>query len=140
VQKIDVSLEEMYNGGDFSIEVDRQCLCEGCNGVGGSDPSAVRECGTCDGEGVQMVMQQLGPGMYTQARRKCADCEGEGTLFDKKKMCKKCKGKKIGRKACQHKVDLDKGTPSGHKITLHGKGHQVPEADVEDGDLIIVVE
>lgn len=26
------------------------------------------------------------------------------------------------------------------KIMLHGKGHQVPDADVEDGDLIIVVQ
>lgn len=49
VEKIEVTLEEMYNGNDFTIEVDRQGLCDACGGVGGSDPSAVRECGTCDG-------------------------------------------------------------------------------------------
>jgi DnaJ-class molecular chaperone len=113
----------MYNGHEFSIEVDRQGLCDGCDGVGGSDPSAVRECGTCDGQGVQMVMQQLGPGMYTQARKKCSDCGGEGELMDKKKMCKKCKGKKVERQKKQHKIQLDKGAPNGDKITLHGHGH-----------------
>lgn len=84
-------------GHEFSIEVDRQGLCDACNGVGGSDPSAVSECGTCDGQGVVMKMQQLGPGMYTQARAKCSDCNGEGELMDKKKLCKKCKGKKVER-------------------------------------------
>jgi DnaJ family protein A protein 2 len=44
-----------------------------------------------------MKMQQLGPGMYTQARAKCSDCNGEGELMDKKKLCKKCKGKKVER-------------------------------------------
>lgn len=60
-----MTLEEIYNGKEFPIEVERQGLCEACNGVGGSDPSAVRECGTCDGRGVVMAMQMLGPGMYT---------------------------------------------------------------------------
>jgi len=97
MEKIDVTLEELYNGHEFSIEVERQGLCTGCDGIGGSDASAVRECGTCDGQGVQMKMQQLGPGMYTQARVRCSDCGGEGELMDKKKMCKQCKGKKVER-------------------------------------------
>jgi len=67
-----------------------------------------------------MVMMQMGPGMYTQARRKCADCNGEGTMIDRKKVCKKCNGKKIGRQKKQHKVPLDKGCPTGERITLSG--------------------
>jgi DnaJ family protein A protein 2 len=65
VEQIEVTLEEIYNGKEFAIEVERQGLCVSCDGVGGSDPSAVRECGTCDGRGVVMAMQMLGPGMYT---------------------------------------------------------------------------
>lgn len=65
VEQIEVTLEEVYNGKEVAIEVERQGLCESCKGIGGSDASAVRECGTCDGRGVVMKMQMLGPGMYT---------------------------------------------------------------------------
>lgn len=65
VEQIEVSLEEIYNGKEFTIGVERQGLCEACGGIGGSDKNAVRECGTCDGRGVVMAMQMLGPGMYT---------------------------------------------------------------------------
>ena len=52
MQQVEVTLDELYNGKEFAISVDRQALCEACNGVGGSDPSAVRECGGCDGAGI----------------------------------------------------------------------------------------
>lgn len=94
---MEVTLEEIYNGKEFSIEVDKQGLCKSCKGVGGSDASAVRECGTCDGRGVVMAMQMLGPGMFTQTRKRCDDCDGDGKLMDRSKVCKKCKGKKVER-------------------------------------------
>ena len=78
--------------------------------------------------------------MYTQARKKCADCNGEGEIMDKKKMCKKCKGKKVERQKKKHKIELDKGAPNGDKIVMSGHGHQIPDLDTEDGDLIIVIQ
>ena len=50
-EQVEVTLEEVYNGKELKIEVERQALCEACDGVGGSDPNAVRECGACDGRG-----------------------------------------------------------------------------------------
>ena len=136
-RQIEVTLEDMYNGKQLKLNVERQRLCGGCNGVGGSDPSAVRQCGTCGGKGVQRVMVQLGPGMYSQSHRECEDCDGQGELIDAKKRCQKCKGKKVAKEDKELTVDVEKGMTHGEKITLHGQGHEVPEA--EAGDLIIQI-
>ena len=51
-QQIGVKLEDIYNGKSVTARVERQRLCGGCNGVGGSDASAVRTCDTCRGRGI----------------------------------------------------------------------------------------
>lgn len=63
--QIEVTLEDIYNGKEFEFEVERLRICKACNGVGGSDPSAVQKCSGCKGKGMRTVMMQLGPGMYS---------------------------------------------------------------------------
>ena len=64
--KLEVTLEDLYNGKEASVEVERMRICIKCNGVGGTDPKAVQSCKTCKGRGMRTVMMQLGPGMYSQ--------------------------------------------------------------------------
>jgi len=45
--------------------VDRQRVCESCNGVGGTDSKAVQTCTGCKGRGMRTIMRQMGPGMYS---------------------------------------------------------------------------
>lgn len=61
----EVSLEDLYNGREIQVTVERQRICSKCNGVGGSDASAVKTCQGCRGKGMRTVMMQLGPGMYS---------------------------------------------------------------------------
>lgn len=61
---VEVTLEDIYNGKELEIKVDRQRLCGKCNGVGGSDATAVKTCTGCKGKGRRTVMMQFGPGMY----------------------------------------------------------------------------
>ena len=63
--QIEVTLEDLYNGREFEFTVDRHRKCAKCNGVGGTDPSAIQKCSSCKGKGQRVVMQQLGPGMYS---------------------------------------------------------------------------
>jgi len=60
-----VTLEDLYNGKEYEFEIDRQRICKVCNGIGGSDASAVQTCTGCKGKGMRTVLMQLGPGMYT---------------------------------------------------------------------------
>ncbi len=64
-QVVEVTLEDIYNGKELEVTIDRQRICAKCNGVGGSDPSAVKTCTGCRGKGMRTVMMQLGPGMYS---------------------------------------------------------------------------
>jgi DnaJ-class molecular chaperone len=36
-----VTLEDLYNGKEFDFEVERHRICKKCNGIGGTDASAV---------------------------------------------------------------------------------------------------
>jgi DnaJ-class molecular chaperone len=58
-------LEDLYTGKELEVEVERIRICAACNGVGGSDASAVTKCESCEGKGMKVVMMQVGPGMYT---------------------------------------------------------------------------
>ena len=64
-KQVEVSLADIYNGKEIEVDVDRQRLCSDCNGVGGSDASAVQSCKHCKGRGMKTTMRQMGPGMYT---------------------------------------------------------------------------
>ena len=39
--KLQVTLEDLYNGKEATVEVERMRICAKCNGVGGSDAKAV---------------------------------------------------------------------------------------------------
>lgn len=41
VKHLEVTLEDLYNGKETQIEVERFRKCPTCDGVGGTDPNAV---------------------------------------------------------------------------------------------------
>lgn len=57
-----ITLKQAYEGCVLKVRTKRQKLCEECDGKGGSK---VTKCDKCKGQGVQVRMVQLGPGMYT---------------------------------------------------------------------------
>ena len=89
-----VTLEEIYNGKTTKIAVNRDRICEPCNGLGGKE-GAVQKCTTCRGRGIVTRMTQIGPGMYSQSQGPCDDCGGKGETIDDANKCQVCKGKKV---------------------------------------------
>jgi len=137
-RKVDVSLAQIYNGTSVEVDVERQRICSSCDGVGGSDKTAVQTCTGCRGRGMRTVMRQMGPGMYSQSTGPCDECNGQGEMIDMEKRCKTCKGKKVKKDRKKLSVEIDKGSPNGEQFTVHGEGDCVP--DVEAGDVIVVVQ
>ena len=64
-KQVEVSLADVYNGKTVDVNIERQVLCKSCDGIGGTDKSAVQSCGGCKGRGMRTVMRQMGPGMYS---------------------------------------------------------------------------
>lgn len=56
-----VSLEEIYNGAVRKLALQKSVICEKCEGRGGKK-GAVESCGTCQGKGVEIKIQQIMPG------------------------------------------------------------------------------
>lgn len=110
---VEVSLADIFNGKTVEIEVDRQRICVACNGLGGTDASAVQCCPGCKGRGMRTTMRQMGPGMYSQSTGPCEECGGTGEIIDMAKRCKVCKGKKVKRDKKTLSVEVDKGSPNG---------------------------
>jgi len=112
-KQVEISLADVYTGKTVTVDVDRQRICSACNGVGGSDASAVQTCTGCKGRGTRTVMRQMGPGMYSQSTGPCDECEGQGEMINMAKRCKTCKGKKVSRDRKKISQDIDKGCPNG---------------------------
>uniref|UniRef100_A0A3B4YV44 DnaJ heat shock protein family (Hsp40) member A4 n=1 Tax=Seriola lalandi dorsalis TaxID=1841481 RepID=A0A3B4YV44_SERLL len=104
----------------------------------GGKKGALEKCSNCKGRGVQVKVQQIGPGMIQQIQSMCSDCQGQGEKFNSKDRCKSCNGHKVERKKKILEVHIDKGMKDGQKITFHGEGDQEP--GLEPGDVIIVLD
>lgn len=115
----------------------RDRICTKCEGKGGKT-GAVQNCGTCKGKGMRTVMQQLGPGMYSQSTRPCDDCQGQGEVINEKDKCKTCDGKKVVKEKKIIEVQVDKGAPNGEKYVFHGEADEYP--GIEAGDVVIQVQ
>jgi len=137
MHQLSVSLEEMYNGTTRKLALQKNVICADCEGVGGKE-GAVQRCPNCRGTGMQIRVQQLGPGMMQQIQSMCGECQGQGERIDPKLRCKKCSGKKVNRERKILEVSVDKGMEDGQKITFGGEGDQEP--GLEPGDIIIVLD
>ncbi|XP_063335700.1 dnaJ homolog subfamily A member 1 [Pelmatolapia mariae] len=137
VHQLSVSLEEMYNGSTRKLGLQKNVICEKCEGYGGKK-GTLEKCTNCKGRGVQVRVQQVGPGMIQQIQSMCPDCQGQGEKFNSKDRCKNCNGQKVERKKKILEVHIDKGMKDGQKITFHGEGDQEP--GLEPGDVIIVLD
>lgn len=131
-----VTLEDIYNGKKTKIAVNRERICNKCNGKGGKD-GAVKPCAPCKGRGMVTKMQQLGPGMYTQSSGPCDECRGKGEVINEKDKCQTCNGKKVNKEKKIFDAEIDKGAPNGQAYTFYGEADEYPGA--EPGDVIIIV-
>lgn len=137
IHQLGVSLEDLYNGSTRKLALQKNVICEKCEGRGGK-AGAVSKCKACKGTGTQVLLNQLGAGMYQQVHTTCPECDGQGEKINAKDMCKTCNGKKIVHERKILEVHIDKGMEDGQKISFHGEGDQSP--GLEPGDILIILE
>ena len=137
IHQMSVTLEDLYNGSVRKLALQKNVICDKCAGKGGKE-GAVQKCTTCRGSGTQVILNQLGAGMYQQIHASCRDCQGQGEKINPKDMCKTCQGRKIVHERKILEVHIDKGMEDGQKITFYGEGDQSP--GLEPGDIVIILE
>jgi len=137
VHQLRCSLHDLYNGCQRRLKINKNVICNKCDGRGGK-AGAMQTCHSCRGQGIQVKLQQIGPGMVQQFQTKCHDCNGEGERMNEKDRCKFCKGKKTQKEAKILTVHIEKGMKNEQQIKFSGEGDQEP--GWEAGDVIMCLQ
>jgi DnaJ homolog subfamily A member 2 len=139
VEKISITLEDVYNQKKINLKLKKKVICSMCDGTGGKDKhNSFLSCDTCNGSGHILKIRQLGPGMLQQSQEACEKCMGKGKMMKPNSKCIKCSGNGIFVETKEIEVSIDKGIKDGDKITLAGESHQDPKFK-EHGDLILII-
>ncbi|NLX22510.1 MAG: molecular chaperone DnaJ [Phycisphaerae bacterium] len=117
--EIAISLEEVEQGAEKTIEFDRNEPCERCSGSGGEPGSQRRNCPTCGGYG--QVEQSTGFGaLFGRVVTVCPNCRGKGTVVST--ACKHCRGTGRQRGHRVLSVKIPAGIQDGQGIRVAGEG------------------
>ena len=85
--ELEVTMEEVYNGAEKTIEGNRTRPCSGCSGYGAT---AFMTCRVCGGRGHSLQQSFLGSRSVV-----CRQCGGARRLPNPAFMCKLCNGKRL---------------------------------------------
>lgn len=125
MHKLQVSLENLYNGKTFKMAISRQRV----KYPDGMSPSqAATECSTCGGRGAVLKMQRMGP-MIQQVQMRCPDCGGQGKSFKE--------GVSVYQEKKTLEVRIEPGMKHGQKIVMAGEADENP--GIEPGDIVFVL-
>jgi molecular chaperone DnaJ len=134
--KVKLTLEEIANGVEKKIKVNKQIICNTCDGTGAKDKNSFSTCKTCGGQGaVRRVTNTILGQMQTTST--CPTCNGEGTTISSK--CGTCHGDGVARGEETISINIPAGVSEGMQLSMSGKGNAAPRGGVP-GDLIILVE
>lgn len=136
--ELGVTLAEFYNGATKKLKVTHQILCKKCDGKGSKDPSkpAVIKCVTCKGQGIRLIVRQVGPGMIQQMQSRCTDCT-DGMRVDPSKACTVCNGKQTVPETKNLEVVVSRGMKQGDSVNFYGDADEMPGK--EAGDIVVVL-
>jgi len=129
--QVELTLTEVSDGVERSIEFSRNDLCEGCSGTGAARGSDRTTCSTCGGYG--KVEQTGGMGsLFGRVITACPACHGQGTLITTP--CSSCRGSGRSVKRRLVNVQISAGIHDGQAVRVRGEGE--PSVDgAARGDL-----
>jgi len=131
-----VTLEDIYLGANFEIDVQQQVLCSHCRGTGADGDEHFHTCTQCRGQGIVTQVHSLGPGFVQQVQTQCPLCSGKGKII--KKQCHVCAGKKRENGHRVLDVYIDQGVVDGKLIEFQHAGDEQPE--INQGHVIFQIQ
>ena len=138
VMKLNVSLEDLYNGKKKTLRINKKEKCDECNGIGCVNPNDKVKCNICNGNGKIVQIRQLGPGMIQQIMKPCYNCKQTGKIISDENKCHKCRGEGLIDVKKQLEYYIQRGMRDGEKIIIHGEApHE--QGISEAGNLILII-
>lgn len=130
--RVEMPLRDFYTGAEHDFKVQKQAICQKCDGSGSED-GAREKCAKCGGHGVVIQKHQLAPGIFQQMQRPCDACAGQGSTVKHK--CKTCGGERVVKEEESFDLGMEKGMPNGVRLTYENEADESP--DWAAGDLIV---
>lgn len=134
--KVALTLQEIANGVEKKIKVNKYVGCKSCDGTGARHGSSYGTCPTCHGSGqvVQVTNTFLG---QMQTASTCPSCHGEGKSIQEK--CPQCAGQGVTRGEDVIAIKIPAGVEEGMQLSVSGKGNAGARSGVP-GDLLVLIE
>ncbi|KAI9927614.1 DnaJ- protein scj1 [Aspergillus wentii] len=133
--RVGVPLRDFYTGRDIQFVLEKQQICDTCEGTGSADREVVT-CNQCGGRGMVIRKHMLAPGMFQQVQMACDKCGGQGKQI--KKPCPVCHGQRVVRKDVDTFATIEPGMDKGTRIVFENEADENP--DWIAGDLVLVLE
>lgn len=131
-QRVTLTLEQVMQGMDTSLEVERRAPCRACHATGLAPGTRPQTCNRCGGRG--QVGQARG---MLKIFTTCPECRGAGSLIATP--CQECKGAGAVREKKQVQLRIPPGVDNGTRLRLRGEG-EAGAAGGPPGDLYIEVQ
>ena len=112
---VELTLDDIAQGAEKTIEFTRQDVCAECNGNGSAKGTTPDKCSTCGGSG-----QVASRGGFFQMVSTCPKCRGSGQVISNP--CKKCRGTGRVPKKRVVNIKIPKGVHEGQGIRVAGEG------------------
>lgn len=133
--RVTLTLDEIANGCEKSITLERKRPCPDCQGKGTKNSSDIKTCPSCKGSGqVQHVSNSIFGRSISYST--CPQCNGTGKVVTNP--CRSCSGSGLIRKRETIKVKIPSGVENGMQISVRGEGHAAA-GDGVNGDLLILI-
>lgn len=132
--RLSLPLRDFYTGREVEFEVEKQQICEQCEGTGSAD-GKVERCDKCGGHGIIVQKHMIAPGMFQQVQTHCDKCGGKGKRI--KKPCPVCHGRRVVRKPTTFSATIERGMGTGSRIVFENEADESP--DWVAGDLIVTL-
>jgi len=132
--RIGVPLKDFYNGHIHEFQLEKQQICDECDGTGSAD-GQIDSCSSCGGHGMKLQKHMLAPGIFQQVQMQCDVCGGRGKTIKHK--CTVCDGSRVVRKATTHQLVVERGAPKGRMINYENEADESP--DWVAGDLHVTL-
>ncbi len=126
-----LTLEDVLHGKDINIDLQKQIICNTCNGSRCKPGTDLKACDTCHGRGQIRQTKNVGFASFVTATT-CSVCSGSGSIVTNP--CKDCKGRGVKRGRKQINVPIPPGVDSDDYL-VSGEGNEVP--DGSNGNLVV---
>lgn len=137
IYKLEVTLEDLYNGKETKLRINRNIICPECKGNGCQKDKTPQKCPECGGSGQKVFVRRMGPIIIGQQVSTCQFCQGSGEKIDHADRCLNCGGRKVVNEKKIIEVHIEPGMEDGDKIPFIGSSDENPGFDT--GDVVVIL-